>query len=79
MSQVVSLGKMVVQLILPYVIKNVPISGTLWISSYIHHTTLEREYKGLEMEDHIGNHQEVLKLLKDNLVMAQNRMKQQVD
>jgi hypothetical protein len=29
------------------------------------------------MEDHIGNQQEVLKLLKDNLVMAQNRMKQQ--
>ena len=29
------------------------------------------------MEDHIGHQQEVLKLLKDNLVMAQNRMKQQ--
>jgi hypothetical protein len=29
------------------------------------------------VEDHIGNKQEVLKLLKDNLVMAQNRMKQQ--
>jgi hypothetical protein len=31
------------------------------------------------VEDHIGNQKEVLKLLKDNLVMAQNRMKQQVD
>jgi hypothetical protein len=30
-------------------------------------------------EDHIGNQQEVLKLLKDDLVMPQNRMKQQVD
>jgi hypothetical protein len=29
------------------------------------------------VEDHIGHQQEVLKLLKDNLVMAQNRMKQQ--
>jgi hypothetical protein len=28
------------------------------------------------VEDHIGNQQEVLKVLKDNLVMAQNRMKQ---
>ena len=31
------------------------------------------------MEDHIGNQQEVLKLLKDNLVMEQNRMKKQAD
>jgi hypothetical protein len=31
------------------------------------------------VEDHIGNRQEVLKILKDNLVMAQNRMNQQVD
>ena len=29
------------------------------------------------VEDHIGHRQEVLKILKDNLVMAQNRMKQQ--
>jgi hypothetical protein len=28
------------------------------------------------VEDRIGNQKEVLKLLKDNLVMAQNRMKQ---
>jgi hypothetical protein len=31
------------------------------------------------MEDHKGHQQEVLKILKDNLVMAQNRTKQQVD
>ena len=31
------------------------------------------------MEEHIGHQQEVLKLLKENLVMAQNRMKQQAD
>jgi hypothetical protein len=31
------------------------------------------------VEDHIGNQQEVLKLLKYNLVMSQNRMKQQAD
>jgi hypothetical protein len=31
------------------------------------------------VEDHIGNQQEVLKLLNDNLVMAQNRMKQEED
>ena len=47
MGQVVSLGKMVVQHILPYFIKNVPIFGTLWISSSIHHISLERDYKGL--------------------------------
>jgi hypothetical protein len=29
------------------------------------------------VEDHIGNQQKVLKLLKDNLVMAQNMMKRQ--
>jgi hypothetical protein len=46
MGQVVSLGGMVVQHILPYFIKNVPISGTLWISSSIHCITFEREYKG---------------------------------
>jgi hypothetical protein len=47
MGQVVSLGRMGVQHILSYFIKNVPISGTLWISSSIHFITLEREYKGL--------------------------------
>jgi hypothetical protein len=39
---------------------------------------LKENTKVQEVEDHIGNQQEVLKLLKDNLVMEQNRMKQQV-
>ena len=46
MGQMVSLSGIVVQHILPYFIKNVPISDTLWISSSIHYITLEREYKG---------------------------------
>jgi hypothetical protein len=54
MVQVVFLGRMVVQNILPYFIKNVSISGTLWISSSIHHITLEGEKKVKEVEDHIG-------------------------
>ena len=31
------------------------------------------------MEEHIEHHQQVLELLKDNLTLAQNRMKQQAD
>jgi len=31
------------------------------------------------MEHHIEHQQQVLQLLKDNLVLAQNRMKQQAD
>jgi hypothetical protein len=31
------------------------------------------------VEDHIENQQQVLQILKDNLTMAQNRMKQQAD
>ena len=31
------------------------------------------------MEDHIENQQQVLQILKDNLTMAHNRMKQQAD
>jgi hypothetical protein len=46
MGQVVALNRMVVQHILPHFIKNIPISGTLWISSSIHHITLEMKYKG---------------------------------
>jgi hypothetical protein len=46
MGQVVSLGRIVVQHILPYFIKNVPIYGTLWISSSIHYMTFETECKG---------------------------------
>ena len=45
MGEVVSLGMMVVQHILPYFIKDVLIYRTLWISSSIHYITLEREYK----------------------------------
>ena len=32
-----------------------------------------------EMEDHLQHQQEVLQILKDNLVTSQNRMKQQAD
>jgi hypothetical protein len=46
MGQVFSLRAMVVQHILPYFIKNFPIHVTLWISSSIHHITLEMKYKG---------------------------------
>ena len=45
----------------------------LSITSY-----LRENYKVQEMEDHIEHQQEVLQLLKDNLNLAQNRMKQQV-
>jgi hypothetical protein len=38
---------------------------------------LKGTIKAQAVEDHIQHQQEVLKLLKDNLVMAQNRMKQQ--
>ena len=31
------------------------------------------------MEDHLEHQQEVLKILKDNLVTSKNKMKQQVD
>jgi hypothetical protein len=46
MGQVVSFGRMVLQHILSYFIKKVPISGTSWISSSIHHISLERDSKG---------------------------------
>ena len=41
-------------------------------------SSLRENYKVLEMEDHIEHHQEVLQLLKDNLNLAQNQMKQHV-
>jgi hypothetical protein len=48
-----------------------------------HPPSIKSPFKGntkvQEVEDHIGNQDEVLKLLKEKLVMAQNRMKQQVD
>jgi hypothetical protein len=55
MGQVVSLDRMVVQHILPKFIKNVPISNTFLISSFIHHITLEMDYKGLGSE---GTHRQ---------------------
>jgi hypothetical protein len=42
---VVSLGRMVVQHILPYFIKNVPSYGNLLILISNHHITLERKIK----------------------------------
>ena len=43
-------------------------------------TSYLREISKIQaVEDHIENQQEVLQLLKDNLNLAQNRMKQQVD
>ena len=38
---------------------------------------LRKNYKVQAMEDHIGHQQQVLHPLKDNLTLAQNRMKQQ--
>ena len=46
-----------------------------------HSPPITSPLKGIEnvqvVENHIEHQQEFLKLLKDNLVMAQNRMKQQ--
>jgi len=39
---------------------------------------LRENSKVQEVEDHFEHQQKVLKLLKDNLTLAQNRMKQQV-
>ena len=64
MGQVVTSRGMVAKHFLPYCKKNDPRYGTLWISSTI---------------DHIEHQQEVLQLLKDNLNLAQNQMKQQAD
>ena len=79
MGQVVSLGRMVVQHILPYFIKNVPI---LALYGY-HPPSITSPLKGKAIvdvrEDQIYHHKEVLKLLKDNLVMTQTRMKQQAN
>jgi hypothetical protein len=77
MGQVVSLGRMVVQHILPYFIKNVPIYGTLWLSSSIHHITLERESEGSSSG---GPHRAPTRgspTIEDNLAITKNRMKQQ--
>ena len=42
-------------------------------------SSLRENSKVQAVEDHIEHQQEVLQLLKDNLMLAQNRMKQQVD
>jgi hypothetical protein len=76
MDQVVSLGRMMVQHILPYFIKNVPISRIYGYRPPSITSPLKGTTKVQEVEDHIGHQQEVLKLLKKNLVMAQDRLKQ---
>ena len=42
-------------------------------------SSLRENYRVQAVEDHIEHQQEVLQLLKDNLNLAQNRMKQQAD
>ena len=42
-------------------------------------SSLRCQSKVQAVEKHIQNQQQVLQLLKDNLTMAQNRMKQQAD
>ena len=42
-------------------------------------SSLRENSKVQVVEDHIEHQQEVLQLLKDNLNLAQNRMKQQAD
>jgi transposase InsO family protein len=42
-------------------------------------SSLKEKSKVQAVEDHIKNQQQVLQILKDNLTMAQNRMKQQAD
>ena len=42
-------------------------------------SSLRENSKVQTVEDHIEHQQEVLQLLKDNLNLAQNRMKQQAD
>lgn len=76
MGQVDALGRMVVQDIFPFFVENVFIYGVLWISSTIYHITFQRGCKGSSREDHIGHWQEVLKVLKGNLFIAQIRTKQ---
>jgi len=52
MGQVASLSRIMIQHILPYFIKNVPIHFTLWISFLIHHITIERESEGSSSGPH---------------------------
>jgi hypothetical protein len=57
---------------------------TPFIALYGYHSpsttsSLKEKYKFQAVEAHIEHQQEVLKILKDNLTMAQNHMKQQAD
>jgi hypothetical protein len=47
MGQVVTFTRMVVQYFQSYIIQNIPIYETLWVSSSIHHITFKRETQGL--------------------------------
>jgi hypothetical protein len=76
MGQVDSLGKMVAQHILPYFIKNVPIYGTLCLSSSIYHIVLDKESEGSRSG---GPHRAPKKgyhTIEGQLGYRQNRMKQ---
>jgi hypothetical protein len=42
-------------------------------------TSLKEKSKVQAVEDHIENQQQIFQILKENLTMAQNRMKQQAD
>jgi len=61
---------MVVEDFLPYINKNDPIYGTLWISATIHHIILRENSKVQAVEHHIEHQQQVLQLLEDNLMLA---------
>eukprot|EP00253_Pinus_taeda_P018229 PITA_18229 len=51
----------------------------LWVSNTIITSYLRGNSKVQAVEHHIEHQKQVLQLLKDNLVLAQNRMKQEVD
>eukprot|EP00253_Pinus_taeda_P036062 PITA_36062 len=59
--------------------ENDPIYGTLWYQPPSITSYLRENSKVQAVEHHIEHQQQVLQLLKDNLVLAQNRMKQQAD
>jgi hypothetical protein len=77
MVQMVTLGRMVVSHFLSYCNKNDTIYGTLWIPHSFHFSQIKPEVQAVE--DCIENQLQVLQILKGNLTMAQNHMKQQVD
>lgn len=71
----ISLSGMVKQHILPYFIKNFIIYDNEYNPPLIT-SPLKGTGKVHLLEDHMGHQQEVLKPLKDNLVIAKNRNKQ---